>query len=130
MRGALFVFSAGLLLLAQVACTHSAGSGDAPPLTIAASEPTARIDESRAKGAVIGTVVTHDAKVSILARGGELQVVVRKLDGAIVADGVSIDELRATDPALHAIVTSAVASRHGETYLDATLDRAPASPGR
>jgi hypothetical protein len=71
---------------------------------------------------VIGTVVTHDARISILSRSGDLRVVVRKSDGAMIADGISIDELRTVAPTLHAIVTNATAATPG-TYVDATLDR-------
>jgi hypothetical protein len=43
----------------------------------------------------------------------------------VLADGISIEQLRVTDPSLHALVTSAVA---GGTYLDATLDEHKAPP--
>jgi hypothetical protein len=72
----------------------------------------------------LGTIVTHDARVSIISCGGDIRLVVRKSDGALVADGISIDELRNHDPMLHAIVTNAVAS-NGGTYLDATLTAQP-----
>jgi hypothetical protein len=73
---------------------------------------------------VIAKLATHDASVQILGRAGkedELRVVVRKLDGTLVADGVTLDALRATDPTLHALVTSAVASRSGD-FVDARID--------
>jgi hypothetical protein len=115
-------------LLALVACTHSSSSSSddvgQAPANERASAPNTPAGESRARGSVIATVVTHDAKVSILGSGGDLRVIVRKTDGALVADGISLDELRATDPTLHTIVTDAVAARGG-TFLDATLYRAP-----
>jgi hypothetical protein len=131
MRGALFLFSC---VAAQVlACTHPTGSGDSPPPASAearvAEAPNATEAASRARGLPIATIVTHDAKVSILTSlSGELRVVVRKTaDGTLVADGISVDELKTTDPLLHTIVTNAVASRDAKSapkeYLDATLDR-------
>lgn len=76
---------------------------------------------SAAPGVVIASVVTHDAKVSILGGGGEgLRVLVRKLDGTLVADGITLEQLRAQEPALHELVTSAYAS-NGRGYVDATL---------
>ena len=130
MRHAWLAFSAASLALLG-ACAHSTGSSDAPPPASAAAasepaEPTGAASE--AGGKVIATFVTHDSRVSILSRAeqDDLRVVVRKRDGQLVADGISIDELQTRDPLLHAIVKSAVASNGKGTYLDATLDR-PAS---
>ncbi len=44
-------------------------------------------------------------------------MVVRKLDGTLVADGVSLAQLRAQDPELYTVVTSARAGT-----IDASLD--------
>jgi hypothetical protein len=77
---------------------------------------------------VIASLVTHDAKVTILgsSKDGALRVVVRNHDGAVVADGITVDELRVSDPLLHVLVTNAIASGRGDSpYLDATLERAP-----
>jgi hypothetical protein len=109
-------------------CTQKVGSGDAPPPATAVGEnagPAAPAGqaESHATGKVIATLVTHDATVSILSRGGDLRVVIRRSDGVLVADGITIDELRTTDPGFHAIVTNAVASRSqgsGAPFIDAT----------
>lgn len=116
-----------------LACTHGGGSdGSAaegpPPASAAAAPgaPNAPEEESKAEGVVIGAVVTNRAKVSILSRGkGDLRAVVRK-NGVIVADGVTFEALQASDPLLHAVVTSAVAVSGGAepgTYVDATLHR-------
>ncbi len=131
MRHACFAFSAAVSLSLLGACAHSTGSSDAPPPASAAatSEPVNPTSTtSQAGGKVIATFVTHDSRVSILSRAGhdDLRVVVRKSDGQLVADGISIDELQTRDPLLHAILESAVASNGKGTYLDATLDR-PAS---
>lgn len=69
----------------------------------------------------IATLQTHDRKVTIFggAKDGELRVVVKNLDGAVVADRITVDELSRTDPMLGALITNAVASNG--TYLDATL---------
>ena len=92
-------------------CSQTAGSAAevAPP-------------ERSAPGVVIAQLVTHDSKVSILgssSRGrgggdGDLRVVVRKADGTLVADGITLAELRTKDPDAYEIVTS--------SYVDATLD--------
>jgi hypothetical protein len=71
-------------------------------------------------GVVIAQIVTHDSKVAILGGGGDLRVVVRKTDGTMVADGISVAELRARDPEIYMVVTSSFASKDG--YVDATLD--------
>lgn len=105
------------LLVAGLAlgCTHSS-SAEAP-----ASEPVAKTNRP-----VIATLETNRAKVSILGSikdGEPLRVIVRDNTGAIVADGITTDELRRTDPMLGELVDSAFA-RNGElpkTYLDATL---------
>lgn len=71
-----------------------------------------------AQGVTIAQLVTHDSKVAILGGrgGGELRVVVRKTDGTLVADGVTLSELRTRDPEIYEVVTS--------SYVDATLDLA------
>jgi hypothetical protein len=47
---------------------------------------------------------------------------VRDLEGTVLADGITVDELSRTDPLLGALITNAVASTGGgSTYLDATL---------
>jgi len=100
---------AALALLSSLGCSQAGGAAlDAP-------EPTT------ARGVVIASVITHDAKVAILGGGAELRVVVRKLDGTLVADGVTLDALRVQDPALYVLVTSAYASSDGHVYVDATL---------
>lgn len=114
----------GIVFLA--ACSQAAGTaGESPAPTSAASPPEESAAKdlatgapSTARGFVIATVVTHDAKVKILSSaGGDLRVVVRKLDGTLVADGISLAQLRAQDPGLYTVVTSARAG-----YIDATLD--------
>jgi hypothetical protein len=62
---------------------------------------------------------THDGKVAIRG-GGELRVVVTKDDGRVVADNVTLDELRTRDPETWMLVNSSLAQGDG-TYLDATL---------
>ncbi len=86
---------------------------------------------SKAAGVVIAQIVTHDAKVALVGGGRDLRVVVRKLDGTMVADGVTLADLRARDPELYMVVTSAFAvgetrtpdaQQHPHDYVDATLD--------
>jgi hypothetical protein len=98
-----------LSLVALVGCSQAATTADT-------SAP------SQASGVVIAQIVTHDSKVAILGRssGRDLRVVVRKMDGTMVADGITLDDLRTRDPELYMVVTSAFASSTG--YVDATLD--------
>jgi hypothetical protein len=127
MRLALFVFA----LVSTAGCTHASSTDGTGTGTTASEAPAvvaAPVAESRAKGVVIATVVTHDTKVSILGRGvgrDELRVIVQKTDGALIADGISIDDLRRTNPTLHTLVTQAIATGPSgdRTYVDATLDR-------
>jgi hypothetical protein len=92
---------------------------------------------------VIARLVTHDSKVAIFASGsggrdGELRVAIEKLDGTLVADGITLAELESRDPAIYQVVTSSFASGasgasgasraadpagpSGPSYVDATLD--------
>jgi hypothetical protein len=127
MRRALFRLTTSGILFTVAACTNPTGSGDTPaPATASAAnetEPPAASTTWSTRGRPIVTVATRNAKARVLgSMTGELRVVVQKLDGTIIADGISIDELRAADPLLHTIVTSAVASAGGGgTYLDAIL---------
>lgn len=116
------------LLLAGLAvgCTHSStsettGSAPSAEAPVQASEPVTKTNRP-----VIATLETNRAKISILGgrKDGEpLRVVVRDLNGTVIADGITTDELRRTDPMLGELVDSAFA-KNGEvpkTYLDATL---------
>lgn len=108
-----------LLVLAAVGCSarpDEASSTTTEPQAL--SEPPA----TKATGPVIATLATHDKKVAIVGGGDELHVIVRSGDGAILADGLTLPELRRFDPLLGFIVTDAVASNGGGgTYVDATL---------
>ena len=108
--------AASLLVLSLLAgvgglggCSQAATTADTPA-------------PSAASGVVIAQIVTHDAKVAILGHGPyrDLRVVVRKTDGTMVADGITLDDLRSRDPELYMVVTSAFAS--STSYVDATLD--------
>lgn len=103
-----------LLLAATtlVACSHAVPSSSSTEEGTIQPTTTPVAAESRAKGTPIFSIVTHDSKVMVLG-GGDLRVVIRKMDGTLVADGISLDELRATDPAIHTLVTSAMASNGG-----------------
>lgn len=131
MRTAVIVFVA-----LATACSHS--ETESVPATASSvndvAPPTIGEPVARSTGKVIATVVTNNAKVSILS--GQ-RVVVRKTDGTIVADGISVDELAAVDPMLHVLVRSAVASNEGagglpspvEPYIDATNTRTQVHAG-
>lgn len=94
-------------LLALIACAPS--TTEPPPEAAKTERP------------VIATLVTHDRRVSILS-GGDLRVSVHDRDGHLLADRITVDELRRADPVLGALVTNAVAKSDDGTYLDATLD--------
>ena len=64
----------------------------------------------------LGALQTRDHKVTFLAGH---RVRVEDAHGALVADGVTVDELAKIDPFLHAACTNATAGM----YLDARLDR-------
>jgi hypothetical protein len=121
-------------------CTHASSdgaTGQAPASESATAPKTPDPSSAQgpnSRGPVIATVVTHDARVSILGRAGageaDLRVVVKNADGVLVADGITLDQLEKSNPSLHAIVTSAVASNGDGSYVDATLRRGPAAPSR
>jgi hypothetical protein len=64
----------------------------------------------------LGAMQTRDHKVTFLAGH---RVRVEDARGAILADGVTLDELARINPFLHAACTNATAG----AYLDARLDR-------
>lgn len=77
---------------------------------------------TKATGPVIATIATNSKKVSVIGGGDELHVVVRDNEGAILADGLTLPELRRYDALLGVVVSDAVASNGGGgTYVDATL---------
>ena len=90
-------------------CSQGSLSTSAPP-------------SDRSPGVVIAQVVTHDARIAILGGSKEVRVAVRRLDGTLVADGLTLAELRVQQPEIYVVVTSAFASADGQsTYVDATL---------
>lgn len=109
-----------LWALPLAACTHAAPGGGDPSDRAPSSAPAASPAAAGAKkGIAIGHVLTHDAKLTLLALGGDVRVTVRSLDGALVAEALTLDELRARDPEAHRVCSAAVAQRG--TFLDATL---------
>ena len=98
-------------------CTHPAGGTDNPSPS---SEAPSVQEPHEARGArrEIAAFVTRDVKITIVS-GADLRVVVRKLDGTLVADMLTLDELAERHPELDAVVRSAVASNASGTYLDA-----------
>jgi hypothetical protein len=116
--------AAFVLAVPLLACSQGAGTtGDSPPPASAAAPPVdpAAGAPSQARGLIIAKVVTHDATVAILSGGQDLRVVVRKLDGTLVADGLTLAELRVQQPEIYVVVTSAFASNSEGTFVDATL---------
>ncbi len=110
------------LLCASCSSGTSTAPGESPPASVAAQ--TNLLDDphgaqSQARGPVIATVVTRDAKVAVVGGGAELRFVVRKQDGTLVADGLTASELRAKDPFLSVVVESATAGADG-SFVDAT----------
>lgn len=114
-----------LLLAATVlltACSQGSSEKSPQPAPVAPLLTATAESVSTTKGPVIATLATRDEKISIVGRGADardLRVVVRKHDGTIVADNVTIDELETRDPAAWALVKSATVGLGG-SYLDAT----------
>jgi hypothetical protein len=108
------------LALALTACASSSSSDTAAATQ--SSTPETVVSRSKSARPAIATLETQNRKVSILSGTNDpepLRVLVRDQDGKVLADGVTIDELSRTDPALSAIITNATAKNDG-TYLDAT----------
>jgi hypothetical protein len=87
------------------------------PSTPLASEPSTSATASRN---LLGTLRTRDREVLLYASATGMKVTVKALSGALIADRVDLDALRAVDPQIYEICRSGVAQ--GGTYLDATLD--------
>jgi hypothetical protein len=116
-------FVVGLFVLLLTACSQPAGPAAeaTPPASAASAANAANTPAASANLAgkvVIARLVTHDSKVAILG-GGELRVAIEKMDGTLVADGLTLSELRTQDPEVYQVVTSSFA---GSGYVDATLD--------
>ncbi|MBX3191247.1 MAG: hypothetical protein KF819_29890 [Labilithrix sp.] len=114
--------------LPLASCSPSAGTtGEAQPPASALAVGD-QVAPAKTEGVVLGKIVTQDAKVSIVGGRRDLRIVIHRHDGALVADGLSLAELRAREPALYVLVTSAVAGVSGEadakraSYVDATFD--------
>lgn len=109
--------------LAVTACSQGSTESSPPlPSPVAPSLTAAADPTSTAKGPVIATLATRDEKIQIVGRSSharDLRVVVRKHDGTVVADNVTIDELETRDPAAWALVKNATVGL-GDSYLDAT----------
>jgi hypothetical protein len=69
---------------------------------------------------LLGTLRTRDREVLLYASATGMKVTIKASNGALIADRVDLDALRAVDPQIYEICRSGVAS--GGTYLDATLD--------
>lgn len=112
MRSAVLLPLLGLLACSPTSETTAASQTTTPEAVVAKTSRPA-----------IATLQTHDKKVTILGgmKDGDVRVTVKNLDGTIVADGITADELSHSDPILGALIQSAVASNGGSSYLDATL---------
>lgn len=112
-----------LAALALTACSQGSSDKTPPqPSPAAPSLTTTAERASKATGPVIATLATRDTKIAIVGRGSnarDLRVVVRKHDGTLVADNVTIDELETRDPEAWALVKNATVGLGG-AYLDAT----------
>ncbi len=104
----LVVIASSLAALCLVSCASSAMSGDMEATGQAAT---------RARAPEIMRLRTREGDVALLAGSGG-RVVVYDARGVALRTS-DVDGLRASDPALYELLTTAVAS-HGP-YLDATL---------
>jgi hypothetical protein len=117
-------------LVVALASLFVVGCSSGAPASEAAPTPSTMLASpaSQTRGPVLATVVTRDKKVAIVGGAPDLRVVVRSTDGALVADGLSLDELRAKDPFLAVLVESAVAGADDGSYVDATFRKEKAKP--
>ena len=96
-------------------CTSTSPTGTVGAAPAAASAPSPR---------ALAALQTRDRTVRIFAEGGALQVSVHDNLGRLVADRAPIEAMRAIDPFLYELCTSAVA-RTGTpeqgNFLDARL---------
>jgi hypothetical protein len=117
--------SAAPLLFALFACGSAAVGAPAPSPsdTQPVAAPAAKADAPSGKS--LGHLQTRDHKLTLFASPAGLRVTVRAHDGTVLADRVDVEDLRDTQPALYQLCRSALAA--GSGYLDATLDRRPAS---
>jgi hypothetical protein len=91
-------------------------SSTVTPSSPVSSEPSV-VANSRS---LLGSLRTRDREVLLYASSTGMKVTVKASNGALLADRVDLDTLRALDPHLYEICRSGVAN--GATYLDATLD--------
>jgi hypothetical protein len=105
-----------------VGCTAGAGPTETSPPSAAPSplQPLASTTQPANGARVLGQLQTRDQRVTLLMAHDGLHVTVHDASGGLVAQDVSIDELRQSDPFLYEVCRSSVASNH---YLDARLDR-------
>ena len=85
--------------------------------------PDAREAPSASNAPVIATFATQSGKVSVLGGTGgrDLRVVIVSNDGSVVANGITLAELRTRNREVYELVTTAVASESGSrgAFLDA-----------
>ncbi len=101
---------------------QSAGSSSvapATPLAAAASPSPAAITSPRA----IAALRTRDHTVRVYSDGGSLRVTVLDDAGQLVADRITLEDLRTIDPFLYQACTNAVAAAGASrgTFVDARL---------
>jgi hypothetical protein len=100
-------------------CTSASFSGGT-----AALETNTPAEASTSERSAIGAMKMRDYKVTWLA-GNSLRV--ENAQGAIVADGITLNELSALDPFLHNACAGATGAMHLDTRLDARVATTPRS---
>jgi len=104
-----------LAALALVSLGLGCSSAVTPSSTASSEPPVATPSRS-----LLGSLHTRDREVLLYASPTGMKVTIKGLNGAVVADRVDLEALRALDPHIYEICRSGIASGHG--YLDATLD--------
>ena len=107
-------FAALAIGLLGFGCSTAGAPSSSGP---ASSEPAVTMTSR----SLLGTLRTRDREVLLYASSSGMKVTVRAPNGALIADRVSLDELRTLDPHIYQLCRSGVATGGG-TYLDATLD--------
>ena len=90
------------------------------PSSPASSSPASTEPSITSSRSFLGSLRTRDREVLLYASPTGMKVTLKGSDGAVIADRVDLDALRALDPHIYEICRSGVAN--GAAYLDATLD--------
>jgi hypothetical protein len=111
------------LVLVLVGCTSGVGpsqpSSVGSPLPVAQADPPTVVEAPLPGARVFGQLRTRDRRVTLMTSQGGLRLTVQDKAGTVLARDVTVDDLAKSEPILHEVLRSSVATR--EPYLDARL---------